>query len=140
MISFLFQDISVLTKSHKHQLRKIFHLTRFYKVVNSKNFIIATQIATYLLDKPNHREIIYKTRNDMVCNICLCICWQGHHGHDRMVVWFTITYTICLSCLMLWVQIPLMARCIQYIIMWYSLSVTCSISMIFSGFSGFLHQ
>ena len=31
----------------------------------------------------------------------------------------------CLSQLMLWVRIPLMARCAQYNIMWYSLIVTC---------------
>ncbi|XP_063446965.1 general transcription factor 3C polypeptide 1-like [Mytilus trossulus] len=59
------QDVSVLSKSHKHLMRKMFHLTRFFKVVNSKNFIIASQIATYLLEKPNHREIISKTRNDL---------------------------------------------------------------------------
>ena len=32
------------------------------------------------------------------------------------------------------------ARCTRYNIMWYSLSVTCDISVVFSGYSGFLHQ
>ena len=32
----------------------------------------------------------------------------------------------CLSPLKLWVRISLMARCIRYNIMWYSLSVTCA--------------
>jgi len=46
----------------------------------------------------------------------------------------------CLSPLKLWVRTPLMERCTRYNIMWYSLSVTCDRSMIFSGYSGFLHQ
>jgi hypothetical protein len=40
----------------------------------------------------------------------------------------------------LWVQVPLMARCTRYNIMWSSLSVTCDRSVFFSGYSGFLHQ
>jgi hypothetical protein len=46
----------------------------------------------------------------------------------------------CLSPLKLWVQIPPMARCTRYNIMWYSLLGTCCRSMVFSGYSGFLHQ
>ena len=46
----------------------------------------------------------------------------------------------CLSPLKLWVQIPLMARCTRYNIMWSSLSVTCGRSVVFSGYSGLLHQ
>jgi hypothetical protein len=46
----------------------------------------------------------------------------------------------CLSPLMLRVWIPFMARCTQYNIMWWSLSVTCDRSVVFSGHSGFLHQ
>ena len=46
----------------------------------------------------------------------------------------------CLSPLKLWVLIFLMARCTWYNIMWFNLSVTCDRSMIFFGYSGFLHQ
>jgi hypothetical protein len=45
----------------------------------------------------------------------------------------------CLSPLTLLVQIPLMARCTPYI-MWKSLSVTCKRSVVFSWYSGSLHQ
>jgi hypothetical protein len=46
----------------------------------------------------------------------------------------------CLSPLKLWVWIPLMVRCTRYNIMWLSLSVTCDRSVVFSRYSGFLHQ
>jgi hypothetical protein len=46
----------------------------------------------------------------------------------------------CLSPLKLWVRTPFMTRCTRYNIMWWSLSVTCDRSVVFSGFSGFLHQ
>ena len=66
-----------------------------------------------------------------------------HHyrGPDRMVVWFT---TICAISAYhqqtLRVRAPFMARCTRYNIMWYSLSVTCDRSVVFSGYSGFIHQ
>jgi hypothetical protein len=34
----------------------------------------------------------------------------------------------------------ILVRCTQYKIMWSSLSVTCDRSLVFSGYSGFLHQ
>jgi len=40
----------------------------------------------------------------------------------------------CLS-LQLWARTPLMARCIRYNFMWYSLSVTCGRPVVFSGYS-----
>jgi hypothetical protein len=43
-----------------------------------------------------------------------------------------------LSTLKLWVQIPLLGRCIQYNITWSSLSVTCDRSLVFSGDSDFI--
>ena len=43
------------------------------------------------------------------------------------------------SSLTLWVRIPLMARCTRYIILWWSLSVTCDRSMVCTVYSGFLH-
>ena len=46
----------------------------------------------------------------------------------------------CLSPLKLWVWIPFMMRCTWYNIMWWSLSVTCDRSVVFSGYSWFLHQ
>ena len=46
----------------------------------------------------------------------------------------------CLSARKLWVWIPLIARCSQYSIMWLSLSVTWGRSLVFSVFSGFLHN
>ena len=46
----------------------------------------------------------------------------------------------CLSPLKFWVRTPFMARCTRYNIMWYSLWVTCGRSVVFSGYSGFLHQ
>ena len=59
---------------------------------------------------------------------------------DRMIVWFTTICNQCLSPLKLWVRSPFMSRCTRYTIMWYSLSVTCYRSVIFSGYPGFLHQ
>ena len=38
----------------------------------------------------------------------------------------------CLSPLKLWVRIPFMTRCTRYNIMWWSLSVTCNRSVVFS--------
>ena len=45
----------------------------------------------------------------------------------------------CLSPLTLWVRTPFMTRCTRYNIMWSSLSVSCGMSVVFSGYSGF-HQ
>ena len=48
----------------------------------------------------------------------------------------------CLSPITLCIRITFMARCsgTRYNIMWSSLSVTCDRSVVFSGYSGFLHQ
>jgi hypothetical protein len=46
----------------------------------------------------------------------------------------------CLSPLTLWVRVSIMSGCTLYSIMWSSLSVTCSRSMVFSGYSSFLHR
>jgi len=45
-----------------------------------------------------------------------------------------------LSPLKLWLRIPCIGRCTRYNIVWSSLSVTCSRSVVFSGYSSFLHQ
>jgi hypothetical protein len=49
---------------------------------------------------------------------------------------------LCCMCLIakLWVRIQFTARCTGYNIIWSSLSVTCGRSLIFSGYSCFLHQ
>ena len=66
------------------------------------------------------------------------------------IIYFTWTWSygswifnyLCNQCLspVTWVRTPFMARCTRCNIMWYSLSVTCNRSMVFSGYSGFLHQ
>jgi hypothetical protein len=42
--------------------------------------------------------------------------------------------------LKLWVRTPFMPRCTRYNIIWYTLSVTCDRLVVFSRYSGFLHQ
>ena len=54
----------------------------------------------------------------------------GRRGRDRMVVGFTTTYAI--GAHHHW--------CCGFDIMWWSLSVTCGRSVVFSRSSGFLHQ
>ena len=51
---------------------------------------------------------------------------------------YNYVYIQCLSALNLWVRIPLMTVCTRYNIMWYSVSVTCYRSVVFSWYSGFL--
>jgi len=46
----------------------------------------------------------------------------------------------CPSPLKLWFRTQFMARCTWFNIMWYSLSVTCDRSVVFCGYSSFLHQ
>ena len=46
----------------------------------------------------------------------------------------------CPSPLKFWVRISFMERCTRYNNMWWSLSMTCSRSEVFSRYSGFLHQ
>jgi len=40
----------------------------------------------------------------------------------------------------LWDRIPLIVRCTRYNIMWWRFSVFYDRSVVFSGYSGFLHQ
>ena len=47
---------------------------------------------------------------------------------------------LSISPVKLWVRNPLMARFTRCNFLWKSLSVTCSRSVVFSGYSGFLHQ
>jgi hypothetical protein len=67
-------------------------------------------------------------RNQLLCFIKLYV---NNRGRERMV---------CLSSLKLWVWILFMAMYTWCNIIWYSLSVTCGKSVVFSGLSGFLHK
>ena len=60
-------------------------------------------------------------------------------GRDLMVVGLTTTYACnqCILPLKLIVQIPQLARCTRYSIMWFSLSVICDRSVVFSEYSSF---
>ena len=58
-----------------------------------------------------------------------CVCWIYNYLCNQ-----------CISPLMLWLQIPLMARYAQYNIIWQILSVIYGRSVVFSGYSGFLQQ
>jgi hypothetical protein len=75
--------------------------------------------------------------NVRIRNVQMVYClWSWSYGS-----W--IYNYICnqgLSPLKLWFQIPFMARCSLYNIMWESLSVTCDRSVAFSHHSCFLHQ
>ena len=57
-----------------------------------------------------------------------------------MVVGFTTMCNQCPPPPKLWVPIQLMVRCTPYNIMWTSLSVINDRSVVFRGYSGFLHQ
>ena len=62
--------------------------------------------------------------------------WSWSHGS-----WiYNYLCNQSLSPLKLWARTPFMARCTRYNIMWQSLSVTCDRSVVFSRYSGFLHQ
>jgi hypothetical protein len=68
---------------------------------------------------------------------------KGRGGRDRMVVSCWINNYLSnqfLLLLKLWVGILLMARCTRENIMWYSSSVTCNRLVVFSRYSGYLHQ
>ena len=53
---------------------------------------------------------------------------------------YNYLYNQCQSLLKLWVWTLFMTRCTWYNIMWSSLSVTCGRSVVFFGYSDFLHQ
>ena len=78
--------------------------------------------------------ILYKKFMNIVKSSC---------GRDRMVFGFTTSYCICNQCLSplkLWVRNPFIARRTRYNAMWSSLPVTYGRSVVFSGYTGFLHQ
>ena len=63
---------------------------------------------------------------------------RDHRGRDRTVVGPMQSVSITTK-VVLWVRIPLVAKCTRYI-MWLSLSVSYDRSVIFSGYYGFIHQ
>jgi len=68
------------------------------------------------------------------------------HSWGQLGLWtygswiFNYLCNQCLPPLKLWVRTPFMVRFTRYNIMRSSLSVTCDRSVVFSGYSGFLHQ
>ena len=72
--------------------------------------------------------------------------WNPHQWYKTWWSWsygswiYNYLCNQCLSPLKLWVRIMLMVRCTWYNILWASLSVTCDRSVVFSGYSCFLHQ
>jgi hypothetical protein len=72
---------------------------------------------------------------------CLFHLLRPSWSWSRMVVeFYNYLCNRCLPPLKLWVRTPFMVRCTRYNIMWWSLSVTCDRSVVFSGYSSFLHQ
>ena len=71
----------------------------------------------------------------------MIILWLYRGRRDRTVVGIcNYLYNQCLLPLMFWVDIPLMAKCTWYAIIWPGLSVTCGRLVVFSGYYSFLHQ
>jgi len=70
----------------------------------------------------------YCTFKLRVLNI-FSICWK--------IAWYLLKYNYLIE--FFFALVP-QAMCTRYKIMWYSLSVTCDRSMVFYGYSGFLHQ
>jgi len=64
-----------------------------------------------------------------------CPSWPWSYGS----LIFNFLCNQCILSLKLWVRTPFMARCTRYNIMWSSLSVTYDRSVVFTGYSGFLH-
>ena len=59
-----------------------------------------------------------------------------------VIVWY-FDLQLCYQCILLlklWVRFPFITRYYQYNIMWYSLSVTCNMSVDFSGYFGVILQ
>jgi hypothetical protein len=77
-------------------------------------------------------------RNQRMTTLKDCMFPKGPKG--RLIVRFTTTYAICLSPLKLCVRTPFIMRCTRYNMMWWSLSLTCGRLVVFSAYSGFLHQ
>ena len=85
------------------------------------------------------RSVIKNSLPDFDFLCCLCLILTFYLTFALFCLF--MSHYMCNQCLLtVWFRIPLMARCTRYNIIWYSLSVTCGRSVIFSGYSGFLHQ
>jgi hypothetical protein len=102
----------------------------------------------YLLFKIIKSRVIYIEQEQLFVPHYLVAVYISHVLFNQGPSWSWsygswIYNYLCNQCLppqKLWIRIPFMARCTLYNIMWYSLSVTCNRSVVFSGHSGFLHQ
>ena len=104
---------------HTHTCTCILMLSRMLSYLpNSMYSIICCKLdQTLLVAVPIYCNTVWKY--DVFCPyIYHMYSMRGHHVYDRMVVGFKTTYAIsAYTPLMLWVQIPFMARCIRYNIM-----------------------
>ena len=86
--------------------------------------------------KENWYPVVHITTYSVICRCRKGLSWSWSYGS-----WiYNYLCDQCLPPLKLWVRTPFKARCTRYNIMWYSLSVTCGRSMVFSRYSGFFHQ
>ena len=72
------------------------------------------------------------------CTLVITILSLGKSS--SMCYYITVIDFLHIFLLMLWVRITLMVKCTRYKIIWCSLSVTCSMSVVLQEYSGFLHQ
>ena len=112
-------------------------------IYHCHNYVFACQNkkVKFIKNLPTFAKLVYLFVL-FVLVIILFLFLRGE-GWVSVVVWLLDFHYLCNQCLSplkLWDRIPLMARCTWYNIVWYSLSVTCGRSVVFSGYSGFLHQ
>jgi hypothetical protein len=100
-----------------------------YMIFNSKMHIIITY---------TFNNIYFVT---IKCEIRELQIWRWPSRSWSYGTW--ICNMLCNQCpspLKFWVRISFMERCTRYNNMWWRLSMTCSRSEVFSGYSGFLHH
>jgi hypothetical protein len=103
--------------------------------VGKINIYIKTWCMLPYVDKVNmHQDVVYVVCSGFV--VFSSIKNRGRRGCHRMVVGFTTTCVINDITTEVVTWNTLMTRCTRYNIM----SVTCDRSVVFTGYSGFLHQ
>jgi hypothetical protein len=132
--------MTVGTKSREWQL--------FYFLMSLTLTVLSQQSRTNLPPtwKTRHQMIWYYEIEYII--IYTGIVRQSYHIIQKGPSWpwsygswiYNYLFSQCLSPLTFWIRTTLMARCTRYNIMWWSFSVTCDRSVVFSGYSGFLHQ
>ena len=93
------------------------------------------------INTDNCFEVCVGPNLDRICGLLLLYIHQGtlwSWSHGSWI--YNYLCNQCLSQLMLWVPIPLMARFTRYNIMWLNFRITCGRYVVFSGYSFFLHQ